>query len=271
MRRLFAILLLLSCFSFTSYAWQIKQDTLVANLKGATDFLQANNAFYIVESEAHRVIKIDDFGNILETYGNRGSGNYQFDRPFGIASSTGLKIYISDTGNNRIQVLDKRWQYLSSIKGNNHFQVNSKIEPTHLTINNFGEVIFYDRRSKSLAKYDEDGAFLDEIPLPSEVKDVSGLQAESNKIYVLDKKSGFIHRLSENGFYESFYKAEKANSFYVQNQVIYQITENGLRILNADRDFENHPLQIENATSFIVNDDGVFVLYKDKLLRLYIK
>lgn len=271
MKRIFAISLLIFISSFNAFAWQINQDTLLQNLKGATDFIKTNDAFYIVESEAHRVLKADNFGNILETYGNRGSGDYQFDKPTGIATSTGLKIYISDTGNNRIQVFDKRWQYLSSIVGSSHFKMSSKIEPTHLSVNNFGEVIFYDRRSKSLAKYDEDGAFLDQIPLPSQVKSVSGLQTVSDKIFVLDSKSGFVHRLSENGFYETFYKAEKSSTFYFKDEILYLTEGENFKAYSKQETKKFFGVKTDSRIQkLLIINDKVYILTNNDLVKLFL-
>lgn len=202
-------------------AQQFKVDTLYSGLKNSTSFLLANDAIYIVEQGNHRILKLDLNGNLIEKYGNRGSGNYQFDSPTDIASSTGLKIFVSDPGNNRIQVFDKRWQYLSSIKAKEQFQTRSEITPMFLGVNKFGEVIFYNDGSGSLGKYNEDGAMLDEIPLPGEIKDVSGLQIIDGSIFILDTKSELVHKISANGFYESFYEAKGSVSFFYRDNEMY--------------------------------------------------
>lgn len=209
-------------------AQEFKVDTLYSGLKNPTSLLIANDAIYIVEQGNHRILKLDLSGNLIEKFGNRGSGNYQFDSPTDIASSTGLKIFVSDPGNNRIQVFDKRWQYLSSIKGNDKFRTRDEISPEYIGVNKLGEIFFYDKRSKSLGKYDEDGAYLDQIPIPSDIKDVSGLQISDSKIFILDKKSELIHRLSENGFYESFYKAKRTDSFFYRKNEIYGVKNNAI-------------------------------------------
>jgi hypothetical protein len=224
MRQWGIISILLAVASLSAVAQKV--DTLYTDLKNPTSFIVVNDAIYILESGNHRVLKLDLNGRLIEKYGNRGGGNYQFDNPVSIASSTGLKIFVSDLGNNRIQVFDKRWQYLSSITGNEKFQTSDRIEPSYLGVNKLSEIIFYDAKSKSLGKYDEDGAYLDRIPLPSDIKSVDGIQLSGDKIFMLDKRSGLIHRLSGNGFYESFYPAEKTDSFFYINEVLF-IAQNG--------------------------------------------
>lgn len=220
MSRLCLIALMLFLLS-TVEAQQFKVDTLYSGLKNPTSFLLANNAIYIVEQGNHRILKLYLNGNLIEKYGNRGSGNYQFDSPTDIASSTGLKIFVSDPGNNRIQVFDKRWQYLSSIKGNDKFRTRDEISPEYIGVNKQGEIFFYDSRSKSIGKYDEDGAYLDHIPIPSDIKDVSGLQIIDGSIFILDTKSELVHKISANGFYESFYEAKGSVSFFYRDNEMY--------------------------------------------------
>ncbi len=225
MSRLVSIALMLFLLS-TVEAQQFKVDTLYSGLKNPTSFLLANDAIYIVEQGNHRILKLDLNGNLIEKYGNRGNGNYQFDSPTDITSSTGLKIFVSDPGNNRIQVFDKRWQYLSSIRGNDKFRTRDEISPEYIGVNKQGEIFFYDSRSKSIGKYDEDGAILDQIPLPDEVKEVSGLQVIDGSIFVLDKKSELVHKISENGFYESFYEVKGSISFFYRGNEMYVAKNN---------------------------------------------
>lgn len=260
MSRLCLIALMLFLLS-TVEAQQFKVDTLYSGLKNPTSLLIANDAIYVVEQGNHRVLKLDLNGNLIEKYGNRGSGNYQFDSPTDIASSTGLKIFISDPGNNRIQVFDKRWQYLSSIKANNQFESGSEITPSHLGVNKFGEVIFYNETTKVLGKYNEDGAYLDQIPIPSDIKDVSGLQVSDSKIFILDKKSELIHRLSENGFYESFYEAKRTGSFFYRKNEIFGVKNDAIEkqgaltkklIFSLEKKSEVNDLYVDESKFYIL-------------------
>ncbi|MEP5944607.1 MAG: hypothetical protein ABJ356_08615, partial [Balneola sp.] len=182
MSRLCLIAIFSVLIANSAFAQQPSVDTLYTGLKKATSFTFGNDAIYIVEAGAHRVLKLGFDGKLIEKYGKRGSGNYQFDNPLDIATTNGLKLFVSDSGNNRIQVFDKRWQYLSSIKAKEQFQTRSEITPMFLGVNKFGEVIFYNESSGSLGKYNEDGAMLDQIPLPSEVISVDGIQISGDKV-----------------------------------------------------------------------------------------
>lgn len=271
MSRLCLIALMLFLLS-TVEAQQFEVDTLYSGLKNPTSFLLANNAIYIVEQGNHRILKLDLNGNLIEKYGNRGSGNYQFDSPTDIATTNGLKLFVSDKGNNRIQVFDKRWQYLSSIKGNDKFRTREEISPEYIGVNKQGEIFFYDSRSKSIGKYDEDGAYLDQIPIPSDIKEVSGLQISESKIFILDKKSELIHRLSENGFYESFYKAENGKAFFYLNGSLF-LSSNDV-IYEFDRQKAEKLLEFEDGIKIIdllVIEDEIYILTENYLLKMILK
>lgn len=268
MIRLCLIALMLFLLS-TVEAQQFKVDTLYSGLKNPTSFLLANNAIYIVEQGNHRILKLDLNGNLIEKYGNRGSGNYQFDSPTDIASSTGLKIFVSDPGNNRIQVFDKRWQYLSSIKGNEKFRTRDEISPEYIGVNKQGEIFFYDSRSKSIGKYDEDGAYLDQIPIPSDIKDVSGLQIIDGSIFILDTTSELVHKIFANGFYESFYEAKGSISFFYRDNEMYLAKNNILE--------KQGPLTKKTILSFEkrseINDiyiveNKIYILTSHALIRI---
>lgn len=272
MKRLILIAFFSIIFASLVFAQKSVVDTLYTGLNNATSFIIANEAIYIVEKGNHRVLKLDLDGKLLEKYGNRGSRNYQFDNPSSITSSTGLKIFVSDRGNNRIQVFDKRWQYLSSIMGNEKFQTKKKISPSHLGVNKLGEIIFYDSQTRSLGKYDENGTYLDQIPLPSEIKDVSGFQLTDSKIFLLDKKLGLIHRLSANGFYESFYPAKKTTAFYYKESVLYVAQDGVLRAYQREQVIDLVELSGGSSIqSLNVIDDEMYILTFDVLVKMSIK
>lgn len=252
-----------------SFAQSNTLDTLHSDFNKALAIAVTNNAVYVVESGAHRIVKLSLDGDLIEQYGNRGSSNYQFDGPKDIATTTGLKIFVSDPGNNRIQVFDKRWQYLSSITGNDKFRTNAEITPEFMGVNKIGEVIFFDKRSNSLGKYDENGAYLDQIPLPSEIKNVSQLQLSDSKIFLLDKKSGVIHQITENGFYETFYPSKETSSFFFSDKALFQVNGNSLE--EWDRELVRTITTLKKGMEIkdlFVSDDAIYVLSSSELIKI---
>jgi len=66
---------------------------------------------YVCDSGNNRISVSDYDGNFLFTWGSFGSGNGQFNNPFGVCND-GSKVYVTDTGNNRVQIFDLYGNYL---------------------------------------------------------------------------------------------------------------------------------------------------------------
>ena len=67
--------------------------------------VDSSNNVYVTDLFNQRVQKFDSNGNYLTQWGTAGSGAGQFGDPFGIAvDSTGNFIYVTDNGNDRIEV-----------------------------------------------------------------------------------------------------------------------------------------------------------------------
>jgi DNA-binding beta-propeller fold protein YncE len=61
---------------------------------------------YIAEEEEHSVKKFDKAGVLLVSFGSEGEGRGQMNVPAGIVSDPSGKIFVADTGNERVQVFD---------------------------------------------------------------------------------------------------------------------------------------------------------------------
>jgi DNA-binding beta-propeller fold protein YncE len=72
----------------------------------------AGDRIYIADSDAHRVIVLDQSGKAVLTWGSKGDQNDQFKRPSGIAVDEQGNVYVVDAGNGRIQVFDGSGAFL---------------------------------------------------------------------------------------------------------------------------------------------------------------
>ena len=81
------------------------------------------NNLYVTDSVVHAVfhLKIEADIYLVARLGSRGSGIGQFDVPLQLSISTNGDVYIIDSHNDRIQILD--------------FSLNMKGEVTHLSMN----------------------------------------------------------------------------------------------------------------------------------------
>jgi tripartite motif-containing protein 71 len=75
-----------------------------------------------------RIEKFSPTGGRLAQWGGSGSGNGQFNQPFGLTLDSKGNVFVVDTGNNRIQELSPSGQYVAQWKGpDSGFIATSKV------------------------------------------------------------------------------------------------------------------------------------------------
>jgi len=83
--------------------------TLTAVADVAVD--SSGNIYAVVE---HNVIKFSPSGTVLLEIGSFGTGNGDFDSPFGIALDSSGNIYVLDTNNHRVQIFNSAGVFQST-------------------------------------------------------------------------------------------------------------------------------------------------------------
>jgi len=188
----------------TAYA---KWELIGESLDGATSVYTTQfDMVYVVESAGNSIKTFSKDGKKLDSLGNQGFGDYQFDQPIDIDATNGLKIYVSDYNNRRIQLYDKRLQYLTSITPRDGSGFLS-YAPTQLAVNNMLELFFYNEADNSIVKYNFQGeldmsfsARLEDIGLPP-----VDLDTFDDQLLIADQQNGVIHTLAGNGQYLKFW------------------------------------------------------------------
>ena len=74
-------------------------------IKYPTSIIIDNNLLYVSEYGNNRISIFDTNGCFIHCFGKSGSGEGEFDRPFGITVDSLGNLYVSDFGNNRLVVL----------------------------------------------------------------------------------------------------------------------------------------------------------------------
>ncbi len=209
---------------------------IYSGLDQATSLYVTPNVIYVVEQGKDRLLKLDHSGKLLDTIGGKGSGNYQFSKPVDVDATNGLKVFVTDYNNRRVQVFDRRGQYLSSISGQNNFGEKVRYNPTQIAVNQLGEIFFVDENRHYIRRFGLDANLLDEFRIPSEVKQVDDLVITPQEMLILDKKSATIHRLSLNGAYIGFYPAEGVKAIFVKEGVRFTAYTDKIEIENARKE-----------------------------------
>ncbi len=209
----FLILFVLLILSSTPRA----QEIVYSGLENPTSIYTTQDHLFVVESGKHRVLKLDHDGNVLEILGGLGSGDYQFDTPIDIDATNGLKIYVSDYQNDRIQVFDRRFQYLSTIqapRGQRNFK------PDQIVVNEFGELFVHEESSRRIFKFDENGSYVDAYSINGLV--VSEIRIRDNDLELYDFENNIVRLMTSNGLLVVSYpiKTPIKNKFTIERDSI---------------------------------------------------
>jgi len=184
-------------------------EKILTGFLSITDIHVSSSGFlYVTDSDLHFVYRFNlnesDLILTADSVGGRGSRNTQFDRPSFIDASNDLKIYVSDTGNNRIQQFDRRFQPLGTVSVGSG-SVN--YSPGALVTNSFGELIFWDQGSMRLRKINasmqEDRLFNPAVSMlrSSPVSIINSLEG----FMLAESESGNLYRYSTTGRYIGFW------------------------------------------------------------------
>jgi DNA-binding beta-propeller fold protein YncE len=130
------------------------------------------------------VLKYDNNGKFITAWGSPGTSNGQFHDPYpeGIAlDSRQANVYVTDTGNNRIQKFDSNGKFITEwgSKGSNNTQFN---DPSGIAVDSLGNVYVADSANNRVQKFDSNGKFITEWRYDS----IVGIAVDSGSIYVTD-------------------------------------------------------------------------------------
>ncbi|MBN1261750.1 MAG: TIGR03663 family protein [Anaerolineae bacterium] len=178
--------------------------------------VDAEGNVYVADTWNHRIQKFNAQGDFLLSWGTFGqfmlgdlNGRGAFYGPRGVAVGRDGRVYVTDTGNKRVQVFDAQGQYLSEFGGGgrNPGQLN---EPVGIAISANGEVFVADSWNQRIQVFNDQGVFLRQWSVPTwsvqnpEDKpyiavDSSGStyigDAERGRVLVFDGGGGFLGTL----------------------------------------------------------------------------
>ncbi len=206
------IFTLMVCFVLSGQVL-MAQDTLSVEMERLPGTFRDISSLYItpvphlfvVEQGRDRILRLNLDGQRLDSLGRTGSGNYQFDQPIDIDATNELKIFVSDYNNSRIQVFDRRFQYLSTVRlprlGNMR-----NYRPTVLTVNNLGELFFFDEENEYIYKFNFNGGFEQRFSTrgDDQILNPSSMLALDDAIFIASPEQRVVHFMTVNGRYLGF-------------------------------------------------------------------
>jgi DNA-binding beta-propeller fold protein YncE len=117
-----------------------------------------DNVLYVTDIEQHKVFVFDLKGTKLLEIGGPGSDDGLFIAPNNVAIDEDKNVYVSDSGNNRVQIFDKDGKFLKIINGSKDGKGQSIfINPRGVGVDSKGTVYIVSNLSHNLYTFDKDG------------------------------------------------------------------------------------------------------------------
>ena len=168
--------------------------------------LDREENLYVSDEWLNRIAIFTKDGEWVGAWGNRGSGEGEFDQPSGITFDSEDNLYVVDTGNHRIQKYTKDGQFL--VQWGHQGSDDGELDmPWGIEIDSKGEVYVADWRNDRIQKFTADGQFLmkfgttgkgeGEFNRPTDVAvDKEGLiyvaDWDNDRVQVFDSQARFI-------------------------------------------------------------------------------
>ncbi len=160
----------------------------------ADSLIAENGDIYVTDVANDMVRWFDSRFSPVHTWGSFGSGDGQFNGPWGIdASPDGGRLYVLDNDNDRIQVFTNNGIYLSQFGGSGTAP-GQCFDCQGLAVNNYGLVYVTDRNEGMIQIYDEYGGFIEEFAAPGINHGIWGVcfDIDSN-LYVVDQNNCVVY------------------------------------------------------------------------------
>ena len=175
---------------------------------------------FITDLEWHRIVYIEsEEFEWIKSYGSYGSGNGQFKHPRGIDVNWGNRIYVADTGNNRIAILgfeNDQLYFYQNVESNfdNPTDVAWHDGGTYYTDTSDDYLVVCDSHNHRIVRLSISGTYLDEygsygnntgqFAYPTAVATIR--HGETHLIYVADNGNNRIVALIWSGGSYTWYK-----------------------------------------------------------------
>lgn len=258
---------------------------------------------YFIELANHSIMKIDQDGNILFTFGSKGIGKGQFEQPSGIFADSSGQILVADTDNKRVQVLEIKGSSKAELKPTVYqlplidfdSSITSKKEIVDLSISsqglyalqdNQGQVLLMDPIGDNLRPLENQNNELNKPEAFHVFKDGSMLLTDTgnHRLTFLNPNGTVEYQFGTKGNHRSeFYglqgvTVDREGYIYVadtKNNRIQVFNNDGiyLRSFGSEQSSGNDLSSLSNPKDLVFNsNEDLFVLdYKNKRIQVFAK
>ena len=121
--------------------------------------MDAQGDVYVADADNNRIQKFDSAGGLLALWGRFGSGNGQFETPFGLAVAPSGDVYVADTSNNRIQEFTPSGGFVRKWGGFGTADGSFK-SPRGVAAGPSGAIYVADTSNSRIQQFDSTGGFV---------------------------------------------------------------------------------------------------------------
>ena len=177
--------------------------------------VDSDEKVYVSDDYTSLVYLYDSDGNYLGSWGTKGSGDGELDRPSGLAFDGEDNLYISDSLNHRVQVFTRDGQFLAKwgSQGSGEGEFNM---PWGITIDKQGDVYVADWRNHRVQKFSPDGKYLATYGTPGsgngELHHPSGVAVDhEGDVYVADWGNNRLNIYAPDGAFLTAFIGDAQN------------------------------------------------------------
>ncbi|AOP34997.1 hypothetical protein A0128_14755 [Leptospira tipperaryensis] len=160
--------------------------SLGRNLSGPLFFSLRGTSIFVSDFKSDKIYEFNTRGEYRNRFGKTGKANGEFHGPTGIFLTKDGNLFVSDSGNNRVQKLKSDGTFLQEIG------VGTLRNPSGIKVNAKGEIFVADRGNSRIAVFDTEGNFLREISNPNILSSPRNLTIRKNELHIADEKAGLI-------------------------------------------------------------------------------
>lgn len=139
--------------------FQVLNESLLLDQPTGIAYSKTNREIYVVETDAHRIVVLDEKGKLKREIGQRGNVPGEFNFPTSIWIDDSGTVYVVDAMNFRIQIFDKADE-LISVFGTMGDATGYFARPKGIATDSYGNIYVADALFHVVQIFDQSGNFL---------------------------------------------------------------------------------------------------------------
>jgi DNA-binding beta-propeller fold protein YncE len=233
--------------------------------------INQSNSIYVADRFRNEIYSADSSFNIMESYGGNGSDVLSFDSPSDIFA-TELNVFVTDRNNNRIQVFDKKLNFIFTFDPKiSNADFDEVLYPAGCIVSSSGDFFMLDNENNRILKFDSKGKFLlqfgnyesGDFQLTSPIKILTdGIKY----VFVIETKRIIVFDLFGNGLIQIPTELETVSASLSDNFLVLN-SDSEIHIFKASS-LKNPVTRVNLFNVFSTDDIRQAALIKNKLIVL---